>query len=383
MGRVLEEEEGVHIAMKQSSKKNETFLIGPDSRWKFCTKDKIGHGSFGSIYLGEDQITKERVAVKVESSRTMHPQLAYESKVYKLFQKSTGVPNVYYFGKEANRNLLVMELCGPSLEQLFVRCGRRFTLPTVLILADQLLKRVEVFHSRGFLHRDVKPENFLLGKGELSRHVYMIDFGLAKKYYDNKSKRHLPYREDKKLTGTARYASVNTHAGCEQSRRDDLEALGYMLLYFLRGKLPWQGLSGDTKEKKYEAIYQCKRECSLEELCKDQPKEFLSYMRYCRSLSYEEVPNYSSLRKVFRDLWALNGYTHEDAFEWERVSEEQEGDEAKETVEEVEEKKDKPVAASKKDDQCVKTAEETEDARVAPVVDARIPVASSFVRKKK
>jgi serine/threonine protein kinase len=101
-------------------------------------------------------VTKEQVAVKVESSRTLHPQLAYESKVYKLFQKSSGVPNVHYFGKEAGRHLLVMELCGASLEQLFVRCGRRFSLPTVLVLADQLLKRIEVFHSRGFLHRDVR-----------------------------------------------------------------------------------------------------------------------------------------------------------------------------------------------------------------------------------
>jgi serine/threonine protein kinase len=219
----------------------------------------------------------------------------------------------------------------------------------------------------------VKPENFLLGRAERSRHVYMIDFGLAKKYFDIKTRRHLPYREDKKLTGTARYASINTHAGCEQSRRDDLEALGYMLLYFLRGKLPWQGLGGDTKEAKYEAIHQRKVECSLEELCRDQPSEFLSYMRYCRSLSYEEVPNYSSLRKVFRDLWELKGYSQEDAYEWERVEEEPEED--------TEVKEEQPKEEARKE---TKTPEaEQVQTRVAPVVDARIPVASSFVRKTK
>jgi casein kinase 1 epsilon len=199
---------------------------------------------------GKDVATSERVAVKVESAHNAHPQLAYEFKVCRLFEKNTGFPMVHWFGKEGGRSVMVMELLGSSLEELFVKSGQRFSLSTVLALAEQMLKRVETIHSRGFVHRDVKPENFLIGIDECKDTVFMIDFGLAKKYFDRQTRKHLPFRDDKKLTGTARYASVNTHAGMEQSRRDDLEALGYVLLYFLKGKLPWQGIGGETKEAK-------------------------------------------------------------------------------------------------------------------------------------
>lgn len=219
-------------------------------KWEFSTKDRIGHGSFGCIYLGKDLKTQEKVAVKVESAHAALPQLSYEFKVCRLFEKSTGFPRVYWCGKESGRNVMVMELLGSSLEELFVKSGRSLPLCTVLALAEQMLKRLESMHSRGYVHRDVKPENFLMGLGECKNTVYIIDFGLSKKYFDRATRKHLPFRDDKKLTGTARYASVNTHAGMEQSRRDDLEALGYALIYLLKGKLPWQGIGGDTKDAK-------------------------------------------------------------------------------------------------------------------------------------
>jgi len=238
-------------------------------KWEFSTKDRIGHGSFGCIYLGKDLITQEKVAVKVESAHAALPQLSYEFKVCRLFEKSSGFPRVYWCGKESGRNVMVMELLGSSLEELFVKCGRSLPLCTVLALAEQMLKRLESMHSRGYVHRDVKvlsflcfvycfifltsilqPENFLMGLNEYKTTVFIIDFGLSKKYFDRATRKHLPFRDDKKLTGTARYASVNTHAGMEQSRRDDLEALGYTLIYLLKGKLPWQGIGGETKEVK-------------------------------------------------------------------------------------------------------------------------------------
>ncbi len=241
------EEEGSTASSSSGSASSSSSLC---RRWEFCTKDRIGHGSFGSIYLGREQGSGVRVAVKVEAAHSAHPQLHYEYKVCRLFDKCPGFPRVHWYGKEGGRSVMVMELLGPSLEELFVKSGHRLQLCTVLALAEQILKRIETMHSRGFVHRDVKPENFLMGLGEFQDTVYMIDFGLAKKYFDRATRKHLPFRDDKKLTGTARYASINTHAGMEQSRRDDLEALGYVLLYLLKGKLPWQGLGGDTKEAK-------------------------------------------------------------------------------------------------------------------------------------
>lgn len=171
---------------------------------------------------------------------------------------------------------MVMELLGPSLEDLFNFCQRRFSLKTVLLLADQLISRIDFIHSRNFIHRDIKPDNFLMGLGKKGNLVYIIDFGLAKKYRDGRTHQHIPYRENKNLTGTARYASVNTHLGVEQSRRDDLESLGYVLMYFNRGALPWQGLKAATKRQKYERISEKKMSTTIDDLCKGYPSTSLN-----------------------------------------------------------------------------------------------------------
>ena len=131
-----------------------------------------------------------------------------------------------------------------------------------------MIGRVEHVHSRSFIHRDMKPENYVMGIGKYCNKLYIIDFGLAKRYRDARLKVHIAYREDKNLTGTARYASVNAHLGIEQSRRDDLESLGYVIMYFMRGSLPWQGLKAATKKQKYERISQKKLDTTVEVLTK-------------------------------------------------------------------------------------------------------------------
>merc|ERR1711936_689092 len=282
----------------------------------------------------------EEVAVKLEHRKTKHPQLHIECKFYKIrhkglskddmcvekdkirvsedevMQGGVGIPLVKYYGTEDDYNVMVMELLGPSLEDLFNFCNRKMSLKTVLLLADQLISRIEFIHGKNFIHRDMKPDNFLMGLGKKGNLVYVIDFGLAKKFRDPRTHQHIPYREHKNLTGTARYTSINTHLGIEQSRRDDMEALGYILIYFLQGTLPWQGLRAKTKAQKYEKISEKKLSTPVEELCKGAPAEFATYQNYVRSLRFEEKPDYAYLRQLIRNLFHRQGFSYDYVFDW-------------------------------------------------------------------
>uniref|UniRef100_A0A663MRB5 non-specific serine/threonine protein kinase n=1 Tax=Athene cunicularia TaxID=194338 RepID=A0A663MRB5_ATHCN len=221
-----------------------------------------------------------------------------------------------WYGQEKDYNVLVMDLLGPSLEDLFNFCSRRFTMKTVLMLADQMISRIEYVHTKNFIHRDIKPDNFLMGIGRHCNKLFLIDFGLAKKYRDNRTRQHIPYREDKNLTGTARYASINAHLGIEQSRRDDMESLGYVLMYFNRTSLPWQGLKAATKKQKYEKISEKKMSTPVEVLCKGFPAEFAMYLNYCRGLRFEEAPDYMYLRQLFRILFRTLNHQYDYTFDW-------------------------------------------------------------------
>ncbi len=284
------------------------------------------------IIPGTNIISGEEIAIKLESVKAKHPQLEYEARVYKSLAGGVGIPFVRWFGTECDYNAMVLDLLGPSLEDLFNFCNRKFSLKTVLLLADQLISRIEYIHAKSFIHRDIKPDNFLMGIGKRGNQVNVIDFGLAKKYRDPKSHFHIPYRENKNLTGTARYASINTHLGvgqlfsvspcgqslnfAEQSRRDDMESLGYVMLYFCRGSLPWQGLKAATKKQKYDRIMEKKMTTPTEILCRGFPNEFAIYLNYTRSLRFDDKPDYSYLRKIFRDLFVREGFQYDYVFDW-------------------------------------------------------------------
>ncbi|EHL01297.1 putative Casein kinase I like protein hhp1 [Glarea lozoyensis 74030] len=283
---------------------------------KYRIGRKIGSGSFGDIYLGTNIISGEEIAIKLESVKAKHPQLEYEARVYKSLAGGVGIPFVRWFGTECDYNAMVLDLLGPSLEDLFNFCNRKFSLKTVLLLADQLISRIEYIHAKSFIHRDIKPDNFLMGIGKRGNQVNVIDFGLAKKYRDPKTHFHIPYRENKNLTGTARYASINTHLGVEQSRRDDMESLGYVMLYFCRGSLPWQGLKAATKKQKYDRIMEKKMTTPTDVLCRGFPNEFAIYLNYTRSLRFDDKPDYSYLRKIFRDLFVREGFQYDYVFDW-------------------------------------------------------------------
>lgn len=281
---------------------------------------KIGFGSFGQIYSAVNMKTQQNVAIKVEDVNTKAPQLIYEAKLYQYLhgnglEPAEGFPKIHQCMTHSHYTLMVMDLMGPSLEDLLQLCGGKLSLKSVLMIADQMLQRVEFLHGKGFLHRDIKPENFLIGTGKQQEIIHMIDFGLAKRFM--KDGQHNEYAEGKKLTGTARYASINTHQGLEQSRRDDLESLGYVLVYLLKGALPWQGLvQVKDKNERYNKIRDSKVQTSVETLCQDLPKEFADYMNYVRGLKYDEKPDYQMLRDAFKNLFYKNKFVEDGEFDW-------------------------------------------------------------------
>ena len=209
-----------------------------------------------------------------------------------------------------------MELLGKSLEDIFQQLEKKFSIKTVCMIGIQMLDRLEFVHNKNIIHRDIKPDNFVLGLENKSHIIYLLDFGLSKKFRSSRTHQHIKFSVNKKLTGTARYASINALKGCEQSRRDDLEAIGYVLMYFLRGHLPWQGLHVKQGEDRYKKILMKKRETKAEDLCKGFPKEFIEYINYTRNLEFEADPDYKFLRGLLTTVLEREKATFDFWYDW-------------------------------------------------------------------
>ena len=301
---------------KKEEKKNQLLLKDLIAE-NFVLLHLIGQGAFGQIYISYNMRDNIAVSIKKEIKKAQKvPQLKTESKVYqallninsddisgaKTFTQDEvqGVPKFYGVGELQDSYYLIIDFLGPNLLELFEYCGcHKFTISTVCLLALQILNRIENLHKHYYLHRDIKPENFLIGMQEKANIIYLIDFGLSKRYKNPKTHQHIPYREGRSLTGTARYVSINTHLGIEQSRRDDLESIGYVLVYFLKGVLPWQGLKTGNR---YTRIMEKKLQIPTEILCYGLPEELIFYLNYCKSLRFEDRPDYDYLRGLFIKL---------------------------------------------------------------------------------
>uniref|UniRef100_A0A7S3J0C1 Casein kinase I n=1 Tax=Euplotes harpa TaxID=151035 RepID=A0A7S3J0C1_9SPIT len=184
------------------------------------------------------------------------------------------------------------------------------------MLADQMLQRIEFVHNNSFLHRDIKPDNFLMGYGSNQHILYIIDFGLSKRFIDPKTGKHIPYRDGKSLTGTARYASLNTHIGQEQSRRDDIESIAFVIIYLLKGKLPWQGVSGKDKDEKYKKIKEKKIDTTITELASGLPHQFLKFFELVRNIGFEDAPDYAALRTLLAEMFTEKKYKNDFMYDW-------------------------------------------------------------------
>ncbi|CAD2217913.1 casein kinase 1 [Angomonas deanei] len=289
--------------MSRNKKKNDILIAG-----RFKIEERLGGGAFGEVFKGVDVVTGVPVAMKMELTKDgPRSHLNLEHKIYHRFNEcpvTIGVPRSYFCGKVGDYTVMVMDLLGPCLEDLFNACDRNFGTKTVCMMGIQIIQRIQYLHSVGYLHRDIKPENFVMGINEFSHVVYVIDVGLSKAWRDYSGK-HVPFSDGKSLTGTARYVSINTHEGFQQSRRDDLEAVSYLIMYFLRGSLPWQGLKAMKNDVRYERIRDVKKATSPEELAKDFAPEFGELVAYARGLQFEEEPDYAYcvglLKKVLND----------------------------------------------------------------------------------
>lgn len=284
-------------------------------------KELIGKGSFGKVYKAQHKTTGEHVAIKLEERVFYEDDTEEESKLIQesMFLKKLNckyVPKVEWIGRSKCWNILIMQYLGPSLEELFTFCKKKFSLKTICMIAEQILSGIEKIHSKGIIHRDIKPDNFLIGHGKSHNRIYIIDFGLSKKYINDITFQHENFHQCRQFTGSFRYSSVKNHKGIEQSRRDDLESIGYMFLFFLKGKLPWQGLSGTTKKEKLKNVYEKKKETKINVLCEDAPKEFKLYIKYCKRLRYSEKPDYNYLKGLFLSLMKKNRYKKDYNFDW-------------------------------------------------------------------
>ena len=279
---------------------------------KFRPIKHLCKGAFCDIYAGINILTKEKVAIKVEERYKMDKNL--ETECYFLFSlKGIGIPKVISFGHNKEYDILVMPLLGKSLHEIQSTKNFNFEFKDICLMAIQIIERIQWVHSQKIIHRDIKPDNFLIGLDDPNI-IYLIDFGLSKKYRSSITGNHIKCTRIKKFVGSLRYASINALRLREQSRRDDLESIGYMLIYLIKGKLPWDNIKIDNKRTSYLKFSQYKKNISPELLCNNLPEEFLDYVKYVRNLNFEDEPDYNYLKSLFQIMLNKQGFEEKKIF---------------------------------------------------------------------
>lgn len=277
-------------------------------RNNYIIQSSIGKGAFGEVFKAIRIRDGINVALKIEQKTLDATRLIPEYKIYKKIIKrgcKSIIPKIYGFIQTTEYNIMVMELLWQSLDEIFTTTGKKFSIGTVLSIGIHIINIFQYIHNAGFVHRDIKPGNFLVGNIDRTK-IYLTDFGLSKEYL-NSQHRHIKKTFEHGIVGTARYSSIKMHIGIEPSRRDDLESIGYMLVYFAKGYLPWQGVCKcNDRDTMFEKIGNVKMSTSINILCEGLPQCFSTYINYCRDLKFDEKPNYELLIKLFSDTITEN-----------------------------------------------------------------------------
>lgn len=270
----------------------------------YTLQERLGRGSFGEVYSCRNKQGKT-LAAKLEERRNKKgrarggpSQLHYEHRIYRLLTGGSGIPQVHDYFSDGDYNIMIMDRLGKSVEDVLGEQGGSLAADIVVAIGRKVLSALEHVHRNGVAHRDLKPQNMMLAQDTSDTNVYLIDYGLAKRFNDPVTG-HIPYSQNKRgLTGTPRYASVSSHLGAEQSRRDDLESLVYIMVYLRTGRLPWQGMRGSTKKAKYHKIMRMKQNISDRRLAAHFPAPFKDFVRIVRSLDFEQEPPYAQLQNI-------------------------------------------------------------------------------------
>ena len=296
--------------MKKNEKDKEKQLIF--GRYKII--NKLDEGAFGQVYLGMNIKNNEKVAIKLEPRN--NKLFFLETEAYFLFiLKGLGIPKIETYGHNQKYNILVETLLGKSLQYLFYKNQRFFNIKDVLMMGIQMVQRLKFIHSKYIIHRDIKPENFLIGNKDPYL-IYLIDFGLSKKYRSSRTGKHVQFSIPKRMTGTARFSSLNALKGYQVSRRDDLESIAYILIFFMKGGLPWENVESLKKGNKYREIYKLKVLNTPEKLCQNLPSEICEFLKYTRSLDFEQEPNYEYCCSLFNNALIKIGSYNDLFFSW-------------------------------------------------------------------
>jgi serine/threonine protein kinase len=301
-----------------------------NEEFELCPNDKLGGGSFGLVYKCINKNTKKEYAAKIESNDSIVPQIKNEYQILKLLENGEGIPKPILLKNSGMDTIMIMELLGPNLEDILQYTKeKKFTLKTSLMIFIQILSRLKFIHEKGIIHRDLKPQNFLVNLNTRDKTLYLIDFGLSKKYVttennnfiSNKNK-HIPFKKNRPIKGTVRYISLNTHKGFEQSRRDDIESLIYILIYFIVGELPWDNIKCKNKEEKYEKIFEKKNNFRKSEIFINLPDEIKLIYEAVLLIEFESKPNYDYYSGLIENLLNNENEKNEffdDLFDWQKI----------------------------------------------------------------